>query len=253
MVGVASFITFQSRIFMGPWQIFFIVVCVAGGAALGLMPFLLEFRVHSRLFESEALESAISQIRNLDQIASQIGSATTQWREIQSGAENAAAVSREVIEKISAQAKSITDGMENVNDTERAALRLEIEKLRRAETEWLQALVRILDHVHALHQGALRSGQQNLIDQIGNFQNACRDAARRVGITPFSPSASEPFDPQRHQAVGGSQRDAAGSTIEEITATGYTYQGKLVRPALVRIGATNGEPRSSDREVADLP
>ena len=64
-------------------------------------------------------------------------------------------------------------------DVDLRKVRLEVEKLRRAEGEWLQVLVRVLDHVYALHLGALRSGQPNLIEQLSNFQNACRDAARR--------------------------------------------------------------------------
>jgi len=78
-----------------------------------------------------------------------------------------------------------------------ATLRLEVEKLRRVESEWLQVAVRMLDHVYALHQGACRSGQPHLIEQVGSFQNACRDAARRVGVTPFTANEGEPFDAQR--------------------------------------------------------
>jgi hypothetical protein len=54
-------------------------------------------------------------------------------------------------------------------------LRLEIEKLRRGEGEWLQVMVRVLDHVQALHLAGQRSGQRNLIEQLTHFQNSCRD------------------------------------------------------------------------------
>ena len=114
-----------------------------------------------------------------------------------------------------------------------------MEKLRRAENEWLQVLVRMLDHVYALHVGALRSSQPTLIDQVGNFQSACRDAARRVGLTPFIAGEAEPFDDQRHQVVDGKAKPASGSVIAETIAAGYTFQGKLLRPALVRLA--NGE------------
>ncbi len=114
-------------------------------------------------------------------------------------------------------------------------MRLEVEKLRRAETEWLQVLVRTLDHVYALHQGGLRSGEPRLMEQLGAFQKACREAARRVGVTPFSPEPSEPFDPQRHQSLEGNGESAPGMPIQETIAAGYTFQGKMVRPALVRL------------------
>jgi hypothetical protein len=130
--------------------------------------------------------------------------------------------------------------LQKSNDGEKATLKLEVEKLRRAEAEWVQIVVRMLDHVFALHQGALRSGQPNLIGQLGNFQNACRDAARRVGLAPFTAEPGEAFDAQRHQLIDGDPQRAAGAKVEETVATGYTFQGKILRPALVRLHGESG-------------
>jgi len=124
--------------------------------------------------------------------------------------------------------------------------RLEVDKLRRVEKDWLQVLVRMLDHVYALHQGALRSGQPNLIGQLGAFQHACRDAARRVGLAPFTADESEPFDEQRHQLTDGDHKAAAHALVAETLATGYTFQGQLIRPALVRL-------RNGQAEAEELP
>jgi molecular chaperone GrpE (heat shock protein) len=87
----------------------------------------------------------------------------------------------------------------------------------------------------------LRSGQPGLVEQIGLFQNACRDAARRVGLTPFVAEPAEGFDEQRHQIVNGDPQPTAGALIDETVATGYTFQGKLLRPALVRVLNRKGE------------
>jgi molecular chaperone GrpE (heat shock protein) len=125
--------------------------------------------------------------------------------------------------------------MKRANDSERATLRLEVEKLRRVEGEWLQVLVRMLDHVYALHQGASRSGQPKLAEQVGSFQMACRDSARRVGLAPFTANEGEPFDAQRHQLVEEGATAPADAVVAETIATGYTFQGRLVRPALVRL------------------
>jgi len=95
--------------------------------------------------------------------------------------------------------------------------------------------VRLLDHVYALHQGAVRSGQQKVIEQVGHFQNACRDAARRVGLAPFAAKEAEPFDAQRHQSIEDGVKPPPDATVAETIATGYTFQGRLVRPALVRL------------------
>jgi len=96
-------------------------------------------------------------------------------------------------------------------------------------------VVRLLDHTYALHQGSLRSGQPRLVEQLGHFQSACRDVARRVGLVPITAAAAEPFDSQRHQLVDNNAKPPSGAVIAETIATGYTFQGKMVRPVLVRL------------------
>ena len=135
---------------------------------------------------------------------------------------------------MAAEAKAFTEFLQKANDAERAHLRLEAEKLRRNETEWLQIVLRMLDQVHALFQAALQSGQPALAEQIGLFQNACRDLSRRAGMAVVTALAGEPFDPKRHQLL----HDAAApdnALILDTLAPGYTYQGQMVRRALVRL------------------
>jgi molecular chaperone GrpE (heat shock protein) len=82
-----------------------------------------------------------------------------------------------------------------------------------------------------------------LIEQLGNFQNACREAARRVGLTPFVASPAEPFDKQRHQLVDGNAVPQDGGKVAETVAAGYTFQGRLLRPAIVQL-ENNGSSAS---------
>ena len=235
LLGAAWFIVSQSKLPMGPWQIFFVVVCVAGGAWLAIMPFLLEYRLAMKLADARALTSVVSQLRNLESVAGQIRNASEQWQNVHEQAGKTATAAREISDRMTAEAKAFTEFMQRANDSEKANLRLEVEKLRRAEADWLQVLVRTLDHVYALHQGAVRSGQPKLIEQLDNFQSACCDAARRVGLTSFTARDSEAFDAQRHQLVEGDGKPAPGAVIGEAIAAGYTFQGRLLRPALVRL------------------
>ena len=239
---------------MGAWQIFFVVLCVAGGAWLGIMPFLLEYRLACKLAEAEALASVTSQIQELETLARQINSATSQWGGVQEHAEKTAALSRSMADRMAGEVKAFNEFMQRANDAEKATLRLEIEKLRRVENDWAQTLTRIMDHVFAVHQGALRSGQPRLIEQLTNFQNACRDAARRVGLVPFQPELAESFDPQKHQLADVDAKPGPDAVVAETLASGYTFQGRLLRQALVRIAARNGAPESapSDRQ-SSLP
>jgi molecular chaperone GrpE (heat shock protein) len=243
LLGAAFFIYFQSKLPMGAWQIFFIVLCVAGGAVLGIMPFLLEYRLALKLAEANALADVVPQIQSVQGVAQQISSATGQWQTVQEQADKTAGLAKQISERVSNELKGFTEFMQRSNDSEKANLRLEVEKLRRMETDWLQVSVRMLDHVYALHQGALRSGQPRLIEQLGNFQTACRDAARRVGLIPYAAIAAEPFDGQKHQLVDVDAKAPPGAVVGETVAAGYTFQGKLIRPALVRLsdGSGNGD------------
>jgi molecular chaperone GrpE (heat shock protein) len=240
LLGAAWFIYFQSQLPMGPWQIAFVVLCVGAGACLCIMPFLLEYRVMVKLLEARALTTAVGQLQNLETLAAQISGATGQWQAAQESADKTAAAAKGIAERMTGEVRAFAEFMQKVNDSEKSTLRLEVEKLRRAEADWLQVLVRVMDHIYALNQGALRSGQPKLIEQLGNFENACRDAARRVGLAPFAARESEAFDPQRHQSAEGDGPPPAGAVVGETVATGYTFQGKLLRPALVRFRENGG-------------
>ena len=249
LLGAASFICSQRSLPMASWQIAFIVLCVAGGAALAILPFLLEYRLMAKLVQIRELTGVVSQIRNLETIAGQIGGATDRWNAVQEGADKTATAATAIAERMTAELKGFTDFMQRANDSEKATLRLEVDKAHRAEADWLQVLVRMLDHVHALHAGALRSGQPNLIEQMAHFQNACRDAARRVGLAAFAAADSEPFDAQRHQLAEGDGKPSAGAPIAETLAAGYTFQGRLLRPAVVKL--SNG--RRDENPLSEPP
>jgi len=253
LLGAAWFIYYQSKLPMGAWQIFFVVVYVAGGAGLAIMPFLLEYRLWLKLAEARTLTSVTSELQNLQLIAGRIGNVTSQWQSAQEAADKTAAAAGEIAGRMTAEVKAFTEFMQRANDTEKATLRLEVEKARRAENDWLQVLVRVLDHIYALHQGALRSGQPNLVEQMGNFQAACRDAARRVGLAPFTTNGSEPFDAERHQVIDGDSKPSPKDMVAETLAAGYTFQGKLLRPALVRLSTDKSTAENQSQLPLEQP
>ena len=242
LLGAAGFIYAQSTLPLGLWQMVVAGTCVLAGACLGVLPFVLEYRLLLKLVETSALTTAVEQIKNIESVAAQISNATGRWQNAQEEAEKVAAAAKSISDRMALELKAFTEFMQRANEGERSTLRLEVEKLRRSESDWLQVSVRMLDHVHALHQGAVRSGQPSLIEQLTAFQNACRDAARRVGLTPFTADHAEPFDPKRHQLLDGQVAPVNGAAIAETVATGYTFQGRLLRPALVRLAANGAVP-----------
>jgi len=253
MLGLGCFIGYQSGLPLQHWAIAWCVICVTLGAGLGVLPFLSEYRAIVKLAQAENLASAVSQIQNVEQIAAQISSATNHWQTAQDAADKTTTAAKAIADGMAVELRSFSEFMQRANESEKATLRLEVEKLRRAETEWLQILIRMLDHVFSLHTAAVRSGQANVIAQIDSFQNACRDVARRAGLIPFVAAPAEPFNEQRHQLTEGDVKAAAGVPVEETLATGYTFQGRLLRPALVRLQNQATDVASTEAAQDQLP
>jgi molecular chaperone GrpE (heat shock protein) len=235
LLGVAYLIFWRSQAPMTPWDMFFCAACVALGAVLCVAPFLLEYRAAVKLTEADRLANAVLQIENIEIIGRQINHATANWQAAHEQANKTVEAAREIAESIAAEARTFSEFLKKANETEKNHLRLEVDKLRRAESEWLQILVRILDHIFALNQAAVHSGQANLVKQLGQFQNACRDIARRVGLVPFVAIPGEPYDPKVHQLADAKVVPAAAARVAETIAAGYSFQGQLVRPALVTL------------------
>jgi molecular chaperone GrpE (heat shock protein) len=216
------------------WEAAGLIFCAVAGAGVFLTPFLRRSANSRTLAQAERLADAAGKIQKLDELAGQISNATAQWQAVQDGAAKTAQTAAELAQSMAAEARAFTEFLQKANDAERVHLRLEAEKLRRNETEWLQIVIRLLDHVHALFQAALQSGQPALVEQIGRFQNACRDISRRAGLAVVTALAGEPFDPKRHQ-LDGDTAAAENALILDTEAPGYTFQGQMVRRALVRL------------------
>lgn len=236
LVAAAVFVFWQGARPLSFREMLLIVCCAAAGAFLSILPYVLEYRAAALLVQSDRLVSAMQRLDKVEGLAEQVNTATGRWGMIQEEAEKTAKAAKSVADGMTTELKNFTAFMTKANDSEKANLRLEVEKLHRAEGEWMQVLVRMLDHVYALHQGALRSNQPRVLDQISRFQHACCDAARRVGLAPFIAAPDEAFDPAKHQwAEGNGKPPEDGGVVGETVATGFTFQGRIVRPALVRL------------------
>ena len=240
-------------------EIILATASVIVGAWLGCLPFILEYCAVKKLIEVNAVTTVSAQLHDLKTFSAQISTATDQWARVQEitkgNSEKTVDAAREISERMTTEIQEFNEFQLKLNDTEKGALKLEVEKLRRAEGEWLQVVARILDHIFALHTAAVRSGQPELAEQIGQFQNACRDAARRVGVTPFSAAANETFDAQKFR-VHGVENPPAEAVIAETLAPGLSFQGRILRPALVRLqdekAAATDEPAAPAPEKSEV-
>jgi len=238
LIAIAAAVINRAAHPISLWEMIAAIAAVAFGAWLGCLPFILEYRATVKLLDANALTTVTEQLQNLKSYSAEITTATDQWARVQEvtkgSAEKTVAAAKEITERMTAEVSEFNEFQKKMNDAEKATLRLEVEKLRRTEGEWLQVVARILDHIFALHNAAARSGQVELSEQIGQFQNACRDAARRVGVTMFAVEAGEAFDAER-QRVHGVETPPAAGIVAETLAPGLTFQGRLIRPVLVRL------------------
>lgn len=227
---------------------------VVVGAWLAVTPFLTQFRADLQFAEAASLAKAVEEINNVRTLANQISFATAQWQVVQEHANRSVEEARKITQEMTTESKAFAEFMAKANDKEKAHLRLEAEKLRRAEHEWLQVVVALMDHVYALYRAASQSGQPNLVTQLGNFQNACREIVRRLGLVPFEVPVDTAFDQNLHQVPQAHAQLPADARIAETLAPGLNFQGQLLRKALVLVQRepTPDSPATTPEAPADL-
>ncbi|HEX4342459.1 MAG TPA: nucleotide exchange factor GrpE [Verrucomicrobiae bacterium] len=254
LLALAVFIFRQAEP-LGNWQTAGVVACVIVGGVFGVWPFILDYLAATKLAETDALTSVVGQVQNIEIIAKRISEATSLWQGVSELAEKTNVTAKEISGRMAHEAKEFAALTAKSNDAEKATLRVEVEKLRRSEGDWLQVIVRVFDYIYALQGGAMRSGNPKLVDQVTQFVNSCRDAARRIGLVPFFAARGDKFDPQRHQTVDG-KAPHADAVIGETLGIGYTFQGQILRPAIVQIRepvAPVLEPAEASGDQDQLP
>lgn len=64
------------------------------------------------------------------------------------------------------------------------------------------------------------------------------DILKRRGLEEIKIQSGEGFDPEKHESVGEMESEHAAGTIAEEVQKGYYFQGKVLRPARVRLAKT---------------
>jgi molecular chaperone GrpE len=73
-------------------------------------------------------------------------------------------------------------------------------------------------------------------DDVVPIHNALLDVLRRAGLETVE-ATGEVFDPERHEAVmhEPADDDAAEPLVAEVLRAGYAWNGRVLRPAMVRV------------------
>ena len=94
----------------------------------------------------------------------------------------------------------------------------------------VEALLPVLDAC----DGALTHGHED----VKPIYEAIMDALERAGLVLLYP-AGEAFDPNHHEAVqhepGEDDDDEHHPTVSEVFRSGYTWKGRVLRPAMVKV------------------
>ncbi len=234
------------------WLLLISGVATLAGAILAVMPYVLEYKALVKNLETTRLLSTTATLVDLEKLSRQITGATAQWQSAHELARQTSQTAQQSADRVAAEARALGEFIDKANTAERQHLRVEVDKLHRLETDWLRVCTTILDHIHALFQAAVRSEQPGLIQQLDQFQKACRDAARWVGLVPFEAGPGDPFNPELHQPLNADPPPAPDSIVRQVAATGYRYQGRIVRKVLVGLAAADAPAHPAHVETPTL-
>jgi hypothetical protein len=70
---------------------------------------------------------------------------------------------------------------------------------------------------------------------------------------PFEAASGEPFNAEKHQLLEAAGAETAGGVVAETVATGYTFQGQVLRLPLVRLANEADSPASSEEPAPGTP
>lgn len=107
-----------------------------------------------------------------------------------------------------------------------------------AKSELLKRLLPIVDNFEralSFENNPYAEGMQMIYRQLVDF--LAKEGVERME------TVGKKFDPNLHEAVGWVESEDEEGTIVEETLAGYTYKGKLLRPARVKVakkGGSNG-------------
>lgn len=224
------------------WELSMVAVCMGLGSAFGVWPFLAEYREESRRFEAREFGSVLEQVRRLEEVGKLVSESTRQWQEMAEQGEGVAKSAEEIAVRVREERERFREIAEKTDAKERDHWRLEAEKLRRSEREWLGVLAGIMYHVFALHRAGKNSGQAKLIQQLDGFQGACLDICRRVGLSQYVVKAGEAFDPKIHKTEEG-RAMPKNPVVRETLAPGFSFQGRRAYLPLVALAEGKEEER----------
>ena len=110
------------------------------------------------------------------------------------------------------------------------------QRVQEGNEKLLKELLPVLDDFDLALQAARQSqSYEQLIGGVQAVQRKFSEAIMRQGVAPIE-TVGEPFDPDVHEAVMVDEgTDAPDETVTAELRKGYTFHGRVMRPALVKV------------------
>ena len=102
----------------------------------------------------------------------------------------------------------------------------QIEVIEQAAASLAERLLPVLDAC----DGALAHGSED----VEPIYNMLISTLEKSGLSVLRP-LGDPFDPNRHEAVIHEEGEGDGPHVAEVLRTGYVWNGRVLRPALVKV------------------
>lgn len=243
LLMMAGWIIWDTGGLPGGYLLAAVIGCLVVGMFFSVLPFLLDYRAELKREEINEFQNVSEQLKSLTKLEEHIRHATSQWQAIQDHCLQTVQNADQIAKSMSEESQRFTEVMQSMNVSEKEHLRVEIEKLRRGERDWLQSIVRVLDHVFALHKAAIQSGQEKLIHQITNFQHAVTDTMRRMGLVQHLAEPGAAYNSELHQLLDKENEQLEEPAVVETLAPGFTFQGRMVRLPLVKLAEKSSLPQ----------
>ena len=149
--------------------------------------------------------------------------------------------------------------LRTVADYENAKKRAAREKeefLKFANERLIREFLPVLDNLERaiIHAKTHKDSKESVLQGIEIIEKHLVELLKSHGLE-RQDVMGKVFDPHQHEALGAiDHHEAPEDTILEELEKGYTYQGKLLRPAKVRIAknAKNSSKKNTDEKDADI-
>ena len=110
-----------------------------------------------------------------------------------------------------------------------------IEAVKFSNLEFMKDVVPVLDSFNLALFSLENSGDQKVLTGVKLIKLQLDELLKKYGLTRIEMAAGDKFDSAQAEAIGELESKLSEGSIAEIVENGYVYQGRVVKPARVKL------------------